>query len=143
MTPFATYPYWVDTKKLLPIFGLSRDRVNQMIWQGAPIQRRYIGMKPLYNVDSINTALAEWPHKFQKAQPITGRPLWVTQKMLEQFFSVSRATVLRAIENGAPIVQQDAIDLDTRTGRAPRPHYDARSVSAWLMQLPDRPPNAL
>ena len=50
-------PQWVSAAQIPTVFGLSEKTVTRAIADGAPIQRRKVGTKNLYNVETINTWL--------------------------------------------------------------------------------------
>ncbi|MDN5980267.1 hypothetical protein [Bifidobacterium mongoliense] len=50
-------PQWVSAAQIPTVFGLSEKTITRAIADGAPIQRRKVGTKNLYNVETINTWL--------------------------------------------------------------------------------------
>lgn len=50
-------PQWVSAAQIPTVFGLSEKTVTRAIADGAPIQRRKVGTKNLYSVETINTWL--------------------------------------------------------------------------------------
>ena len=54
-------PVWVDRSQIAHIFGISDQIVIRAINQGAPIERRFVGTKPVFNVDSIDAWLDGLP----------------------------------------------------------------------------------
>lgn len=54
-------PVWVDRNQIPAIFGISDRTVALAINAGAPIERRFVGTKPVFNVDSIDAWLDGLP----------------------------------------------------------------------------------
>jgi hypothetical protein len=54
-------PQWVSAAQIPTVFGLSEKTVTRAIADGAPIQRRKVGTKNLYNVESINAWIDSQP----------------------------------------------------------------------------------
>ena len=54
-------PVWVDRNQIPAIFGISDRTIMLAINQGAPIERRFVGTKPVFNVDSIDAWLDGLP----------------------------------------------------------------------------------
>lgn len=54
-------PQWLSAQQLNSIIGLSQTTVERAIANGAPIIRRYVNSKPVYNVASINSWLMAQP----------------------------------------------------------------------------------
>lgn len=50
-------PQWVSAAQIPTVFGLSEKTVTRAIAGGAPIQRRKVGTKNLYSVETINAWL--------------------------------------------------------------------------------------
>lgn len=49
-------PVWVDRSQIPALFGISDHTVINALNAGAPIERRFVGTKPVFNVDSLD----EW-----------------------------------------------------------------------------------
>ena len=54
-------PQWVSAAQIPTVFGLSARTITDAVRDGDDIERRYIGNKPLYNVESINTWIDSHP----------------------------------------------------------------------------------
>ncbi len=54
-------PVWVDRSQISQIFGISDRTLLDAINQGAPVERRFVGSKPVFNVDSIDAWLDGLP----------------------------------------------------------------------------------
>ena len=54
-------PVWIERNQIPHIFGISDQIVIKAINQGALIERRFVGTKPVFNVDSIDAWLDGLP----------------------------------------------------------------------------------
>ena len=54
-------PVWVDRSQIPQIFGISDQIIIKALNQGALIERRFVGTKPVFNVDSIDEWLQGLP----------------------------------------------------------------------------------
>lgn len=48
-------PVWIDRAQVPAIFGISDHTLINAMNQGASIERRFVGSKPVFNVDSIDS----------------------------------------------------------------------------------------
>ena len=54
-------PQWVSAVQIPTVFGLSARTITDAVRDGEDIERRYIGTKPLYSVESINAWINAHP----------------------------------------------------------------------------------
>lgn len=47
-------PQWVSAAQIPGVFGLSARTITDTVREGEDIERRYVGSKPLFSVESIN-----------------------------------------------------------------------------------------
>jgi phage terminase Nu1 subunit (DNA packaging protein) len=58
MPDLLPVPQWVSAGQIPGVFGISARTVQDAERDGAPIEVRYIGRKPVYRVESINRWIA-------------------------------------------------------------------------------------
>ncbi|RTE48800.1 hypothetical protein [Actinobaculum sp. 352] len=51
-------PVWVSREQIPEVFGIAARTVDRALADGARIVRRFVGRKPVYQVDSIDAWLA-------------------------------------------------------------------------------------